>query len=163
MAKKISQDFKIIKVFFDASVLFSGFYSPIGASRALLEMTKINLIHGITTQTVIEELKNNLEKFTKPIDIGRLINDYQIIVREKITRQELSLFKNLVEEKDLHILTGAILTSCQYLVTLDKKHLNNQKVKKKITQIKIVSPKELLKIIISKFTSPPHKTSPDLL
>jgi hypothetical protein len=49
---------------------------------------------------------------------------------KKITRQELSLFKNLVEEKDLHILTGAILTSCQYLVTLDKKHLNNQKVKK---------------------------------
>lgn len=33
---------------------------------------------------------------------------------------------------------------CDYLVTLDKKHLNNPSVKKKVSKIEIVSPKELL-------------------
>ena len=184
----------MIKVFFDDSVLFSGFYSSTGASRSLLEMVKHspslwdttwgiplwrsglqhqqgfgvrnpepsrryvgtgswvkkNIIYGITSQTVIDELENNLYKFNEQINIELLIEEYSILIREKISDIEIEPYKVLIEEKDQHVVAGAILTGCQYLITLDKKHLNNQKIKEKITKIKIVSPKELLnKILIS--------------
>lgn len=138
----------MIKVFFDASVLFSGFYSPTGASRALLELVKKNFIYGLTSQTVIDELEDNLYKFSKQINIDSLIEEYSILIREKITVKEIEPYKTSIEEKDQHVVTGAVLTGCQYLVTLDKKHLDNQKIKENITKIKIISPKELLNKIL---------------
>lgn len=140
----------MIKVFFDSSVLFSGFYSPTGASRALLELVKKRIIYGLTSKTVIDELEDNLQKFTQLIDIDSLVKEYSILIREKISNAEIEPYKALIIEKDCHVIAGAILTGSQYLVTLDKKHLDNLMIKEKITKIKIVSPKELLNKIFNR-------------
>lgn len=136
----------MIRVFFDASVLFSALYSTTGGSRQLAVLVKAGRIIGVTTQTVIEEVEANIAKFKK-ISIKTLhqfITDYRFLVGEKVAEFEIKPFLDKVHIKDAHVIAGAVLSGCDFLVTLDKKHLNNPSVKRKIKQIKIVSPKKLL-------------------
>lgn len=135
-------------VFFDASVLFSGLYSSTGSSRALLELVKRRIIYGLTSMTVIEELEDNIQKFDHSINIDSLINEYGILVREKISNDEIKPYKSIIEEKDCHVVAGAVLTGSKYLVTLDKKHLDNIVIKEKIKKVEIISPRELLEKIL---------------
>jgi putative PIN family toxin of toxin-antitoxin system len=136
----------MIKVFFDASVIFSAINSKTGGSYYLLSLSKSRKIVAITSQTVVKEVENNLNKF-KNLDKHRLhkaVVDFNLLVREKIKQEEISVFFKKVEKKDAHVLAGAISTNCDYLVTLDRKHLNNQKTKDSFSQLKILSPKELI-------------------
>lgn len=143
----MGKNIKVITVFFDASVLFSGFYSSSGASRILIEQVKNEVIYGLTSKTVIDELTDNIQKFNQKINIDSLINEYRILIREKISNIEIGPYRGVIDEKDCHVVAGAVLTNCQYLVTLDKKHLDNSVVRNKIKNVKIISPKELLKKI----------------
>lgn len=133
-------------VFFDASVLFSALYSLTGGSHALVELVKKGSIRGVTSQTVIEELENNISKFENlsQKDINSLIIDNNFIVCDSISFDEMRPWVGKVEEKDIHVVVGAFSTQCIYLVTLDKKHLHNAKTQAFCPDIKIVSPKELL-------------------
>jgi len=135
----------MIKVFFDSSVIFSGIYSQTGASAKLVFLVKKDKIKGITSQTVIKELKQNLRKLEsldeKKLDLFILKNNF--LVLDKISKREIKKY-NFVEPKDAHVVAGALLTKCNFLVTLHKKHLNNSQIKAKINEIKMVSPKEML-------------------
>ncbi|PIY68971.1 hypothetical protein COY90_03095 [Candidatus Roizmanbacteria bacterium CG_4_10_14_0_8_um_filter_39_9] len=136
-------------VFLDASVLFSALYSPTGGSYALITSIKDKLIRGITSQTVVEELHNNIIKLQhisqKKVD-DLLINN-SILVCDHIDEKELLPWLGKIEAKDIHVIVGAMSTGCHYLVTLDKKHLLNNKVQSLCKGIKIVTPKELLAIM----------------
>ena len=134
------------KVFFDASVIFSAIYSRAGGSRKLLSFISERLIIGFTSQTVIEELVKNIDKFgdSRP-DVGGFIGSSGLVVCEKITLDDIKPYSGIVEAKDAHVIAGAALTRCEYLVTLDKKHLNNQQVKNKLESLKILSPKDLIR------------------
>lgn len=138
-----------MKVFFDTSVIFSAIYSPTGGSSKLAQLTRKGLIIGITTQTVIEELEDNLYKLNE--SSPKIIHDFlkanNFIVRKSISLSEIESYQSLMEKKDAHVVAGAIMTNCDYLVTFDKKHLDNRKVKIKISKVKILSPKELLHMI----------------
>lgn len=140
----------MIKVFFDASVMFSALYSPTGASYALANLVKEGVILGITSETVIEEVSRNIGKITINISaLYQFINEYNFIVLAYIIYQDIRFpFLELVDLKDRHVIAGAMMSYCDYLVTLDKKHLDNQIVQEYVTQIKIVSPQRLLKEII---------------
>ena len=136
------------KVFLDASVIFSAIYSEKGGSRRIISLIKSNHLVGITSQTVIQELKGNLQKLkTESSQVDIFIAEYRLLVREEITQEELRSFEGLVDIKDVHVVAAAILTNCQYLITLDKKHLDNLKTQKKISRVQILSPKAFIKII----------------
>lgn len=111
----------MIRVFFDASVLFSALYSTTGGSRQLAVLVKARRMIGVTTQTVIEELEANIDKFKK-INVKVLhqfIADYRFLVREKVTEFEIEPFLGKVHLKDAHVIAGAVLSGCDFLVTLD--------------------------------------------
>jgi len=133
-------------IFFDASVLFAALYSSTGGSFALVQLVKQGSIRGITSQTVIEELENNLSKFENlnSINIYNLISESNIIVCDEISTDEEQIWIGQIEEKDIHVIVGALSTQCTYLVTLDKKHLHNAKTQALCTEIQILNPKELL-------------------
>lgn len=139
----------MIKVFFDASVIFSAIYSKSGGSSKLALLTQKKKILGITSETVLKEVEGNAHKFGPAAnDLTTFITENNFIVREKIASDELKPFISIVVEKDAHVLAGAVSTRADYLVTLDKKHINNESVKRKINKPQIVSPKELLSIVI---------------
>lgn len=136
-------------VFLDASVLFSALYSSKGGSYALITSIKDKLIRGITSQTVVEELHNNIIKLQNisQKEIDNLLINNNILVCDHIDEKELLPWLGKIEEKDVHVIVGAISTGCHYLATLDKKHLHNKKVQSHCKDIKIVTPKELLELM----------------
>jgi len=140
----------MIRVFFDASVIFSAIYSNTGGSYKLLTLLRKRKITGITSQNVIEELERNLNKL-KSFNLKKLykfIKDNNLIVCQQITTKEIKPLLPKINIKDAHVAAGALLTKCHYLVTLDKIHLNNRQVKKNITKTKIVSPRKLLQELL---------------
>lgn len=138
-------------VFLDASVLFSALYSHTGGSYTLITSIKNRLIRGITSQTVVEELYENITKLrdTTQEEIDDFIISHHILVCDHISNDELAPWMGKIEEKDIHVVVGAIATGCHYLVTLDKKHLHNTQVQSLCKNIKIVNPKEILALIKS--------------
>lgn len=131
----------MIKVFFDASVLFSALYSTVGASYRLAELVRQNKIVGFLSLTVIEEVEQHLDKFPQPVAIHQFIHDHNFIVRDHIQPEEIVIWKKIVDPTDAHVVAGAVTMEADYLVTLDKKHLDNAAIKQIITTVKIVSPK----------------------
>ena len=61
---------------------------------------------------------------------------------------EIEPYKDQVDVEDAHLVAGANLTKCLYLVTLDKKHLLTENIRQKFLPLRIVSPKELLEEIL---------------
>jgi len=136
----------MIKVFFDASVILAAIISSKGASFELLKYASQKLIMAITSKTVVNEVLANLYKIEdfNERDLDTFIVNNKIIVRKAVGRSEIKQFVDVVFQKDAHVLAGALLTNSDYLVSLDRKHIVKNEVKKKIEEIKIVLPKELL-------------------
>jgi predicted nucleic acid-binding protein len=71
------------------------------------------------------------------------------LVREQIKQSEIEEFTDLIEEKDAHVVAGAILTNCSHLVTLAKRHIDRKETKEKfLPKLKILSPRELLQSLV---------------
>ncbi|OIP57950.1 MAG: putative toxin-antitoxin system toxin component, PIN family [Candidatus Levybacteria bacterium CG_4_10_14_0_2_um_filter_36_16] len=140
-----------MRVYFDASVIIAGFLSSIGGSAQLFWLLQKKVLKGITSQTVIDEVleedKPTKLKRTKE-EIENFIVRSEILVREAIPLEEIRKYEELVDPEDSHLIAGANLTHCEYLVTLDKKHLLRDDIQKKFLPLKIVSPKELLSKIV---------------
>ncbi len=112
----------------------------------MLVLARGKKLDGFTSQSVIDEIKNNLDTFSpgQKTKINEFIRQSRLIVRERIAQDEIRPYLKIVEKKDAHVLAGAISTDCTYLVTLDKKHLDNSVVKGKVARLNILAPKELL-------------------
>lgn len=140
------------RVYFDASIIIAALLSPSGGSSLLFEYIKQGRIIGVTSQTAIKEILEE-EKFRKikrsKEEIEQFIAQSGLFVREGITVEDIAPYKDLIDAKDAHLIAGATLTECTHLVTLDKKHLLREDIQRKFLPLKIVSPKEILKEIIS--------------
>ncbi len=142
-----------MRVFFDASIIIAGLLSSSGGSALLFQLIKTRNIKGITSQTAIDEVLEE-DKFKKlkktKEEIEHFIVESGLVVRERITLEEIESYQNRVDIEDAHLIAGANLTKCIYLVSLDKKHLVREDIKKEFLPLKIVSPKELLAEIVLK-------------
>lgn len=140
-----------MRVFFDASIIIAGLLSSSGGSALLFQLIKTRNIKGITSQTAIDEVLEE-DKFKKlkktKEEIEHFIVESGLVVRERITLEEIESYQNRVDIEDAHLIAGANLTKCIYLVSLDKKHLVREDIKKEFLPLKIVSPKELLAEIV---------------
>lgn len=141
-----------MRVFFDASVIIAALLSPSGGSSQLLKYIKLGKIVGITTQTVIEEILEE-DKFQRIKKSQKVIEQFiagsRLMVRKPITTDEIEPYRGLVDVEDAHLIAGANLTRCRFLVTLDKKHLLRPDIQKKFLPLKIVSPGQLLQELVS--------------
>jgi putative PIN family toxin of toxin-antitoxin system len=139
------------RVFFDASIIIAALLSKTGGSSLLIQYIKMSKIIGITSQTVIEEVleEDKPKKFKRSSEeIEQFITQSSLIIREAITMEEIAPYKDLVDIEDAHLIAGSNLTKCNYLVTLDKKHLLREDIKMRFLPLKIVSPKQLLEEIL---------------
>lgn len=141
-----------MRVYFDASIIIASLLSPTGGSSQLFKYIETGAITGITSQTAIAEVleEDKPQKLKKSIEeLEEFIAKSQLIVRESITIEEIAPYQELIDAEDAHLIAGAKLTGCDYLVTLDKKHLLRKDIQEKFLPLLIVSPKELLEEIIS--------------
>lgn len=141
-----------MRVYFDASVIIAALLSPLGGSSQLFKYIKQGVITGITSQTVIDEILEEgksvkLKKSKEEIEYFIVASG--LIVRESITEDEIIPYKGLVDAEDAHLIAGAVLARCTYLVTLDKRHLLRADIKERFLPLQIITPKELLADIVS--------------
>lgn len=139
----------MIKIYLDASVIIPAILSPTGGSAKLIQFVKLGLVAGITSQNVVEEVERNSDKINKSArEIRRFIQENSVLIRERINPSDIVGYEDMVDIKDAHVLAGAKLTDCDYLTTLDKKHLLKGEVKKQLYPLKVVTPKELLEELV---------------
>jgi predicted nucleic acid-binding protein len=140
-----------MRVFFDASVIIAALLSPTGGSALLFKFIKAGLIVGLTSQTVLAEVfgEDKPGKIDKQRgDIEQFVAESGLLVREAITEKDIEPYDKLIEAKDAHLIAGAHLTKCMYLVSLDKKHVLKDEIRKQFLPLKIVSPKELIEELV---------------
>lgn len=135
----------MIKIFLDASVIIAAMLSQSGGSAKIIKLGHLGSWAQIVSQTVIDEVKDHSEKIGKSSEeIDQFIKNNNILVRKRVTTSEIKYLEGLVEYTDAHLIAGANLTKCEYLITLDKKHLLKEDIKNKFKPLKIVNPEEFL-------------------
>lgn len=138
-----------MKVYLDASVIIAALIFPSGGSFKILQLAMKKIFHLITSQTVIEEVINNSTKIGKPEDsITNFVAQNHIIVRTKMPAADTEKYQGKVDPKDAHLIAGAASTHCQYLITLDKKHLLIPSARNQFKNLVILNPKEFLESLV---------------
>ena len=140
-----------MRVFFDASIIIAAFLSPHGGSALLLQFVRRGEIIGITSQTVIAEVleEDKPTKLKRPkAEIERFIAESGLLVREAVAPAEIAPYRGLIDAEDAHLVAGARLTHCSHLVSLDKRHVLRDDVRQRFLPLRIVSPKELLEVLV---------------
>lgn len=134
------------KIFLDASVIIASILSPTGGSAKVIRLGQLGQWAQITSQTVIDEVKDHTEKIGKSVEeIDQFIKEHSVMVRQRMTKSEIRPFIELVDESDAHLIAGSKLTGVDFLVTLDKKHLLKEDIKKRFKPLNIVNPEDLLR------------------
>jgi putative PIN family toxin of toxin-antitoxin system len=133
---------KSLKVFLDTSVILSGLNSSTGASAAIISLFKLARIDLSISHEVVEEVERVIkEKFpllrTGFLDF--LLSRPKII--SKITAKELKTALQILETEDTPILSGALKSKAEYLLTLDKRF---QKAIFGKVKMEVLSPGEFL-------------------
>ena len=134
------------RVFFNASVILSGINSPKGGSGLLLKWAKEKKLKGVISEIVLAEVLRHAEKIgweKKKMEQTMLAIFQQVLPTPKTP--EVEIWKEIVTDPgDAHLFASTIRTKCDFLVSLDKKHVLI--LKDKIKNLKIVSPAEFLEL-----------------
>jgi len=137
---------KTPKVFIDSNVWFSAFYGSANCEK-ITEAHTENKIKAVISQKVLQEIvKNFTQKMPNALD--PFIKTVSVIP-SKIIRDPTKIpqhVKSLAHPKDQNILASAILAKVNCFVTDNTKHFKTNEIKKK-TGIKIVTPKQAVKIL----------------
>lgn len=135
-----SNSVKKPKVFVDADVLIAGAVSPSvhSSSLAILKLSELSLIHGLTSQQVIVEAERTLSA-----NLPKALSDFRLLVGKslKIVPEPNSVdFAEYLDNNnsiDLPILITALRENCDWLVTFNIRYLQP-----KSSSIKIRQPRE---------------------
>ncbi len=124
-------------------------YSDTGASAALIRLADDSEIELIVSFYVLLETKTNFEqKFPQVLSLYAMFVDTIPPVNViAVDEQEVLETSRYTEPKDAPVVAAAIKAHADYLVTLDKKHLLNQKLVSQQSGLHIVTPKQALEAI----------------
>lgn len=143
---------KRLRVFFNASVILSGFRSPKGGSAKLTEFAKEKKIIGIINEIVINEVLRNIHKTGIEAAKAKEILTTSFLIVVAPDEKRFGYFKNIsLDEGDIHLFTSAKQVKVDFLVSLDKKHVLS--LQNKVKEFKIVSPKELIEFLRALYTT----------
>ncbi len=118
---------KKYRIFLDSNVILSGLISDQGAPRLILDILCLGLptIQGVTGRFNLTEIERNIARKI-PAALA-IFNDYLRKLDLEIVPvpfpEELDPFRGMVEDKDLPVLTSAVMGQADFFVTCDKKLL----------------------------------------
>ncbi len=139
----------MIRVFLNASVLFSASYSRTGSSRDLLREAIRGNLKIVVSQHVLEEAGRNLaQKASEALpDFRELLTLVAAEIAEKPALEELRRAATYINLKDAPIVAAAAKAKVDYLVTWDRKHfIDDPKVAER-SGLMIITPDELMAIV----------------
>lgn len=132
----------MIRVFLDASVLFSAAYSQTGSARDLLLLAVSGSVQLVVSRFVLNEVEKNLTgKAPDKLDAYRALTealDFELVPEP--TRDELLQAAEYTALKDAPVVAAAIKAAADYLTTYDRKHLIDPSAVAERSGLRIVTP-----------------------
>lgn len=133
-------------VFLDASCWIAATLSPTGGAGKIVELASLGCLAVVVSPVVIGEvLKTLYEKFgQKELEdfvSSLVIPEFYSTLRP--SNEECEAWSEVTDVNDCHVLAAALSSGCDFLVTLDKRHLLTNPVKNKFIS-PVLSPGEFL-------------------
>ena len=136
---------KKIKIFLDSNVLIAGLVSSVGASGAVLELIKENILKINISRLVLEESERNLRK-----KLPRFlpyyfyaIENFPFVIIEDSKGLDNKIAKLFPKKSDQVIFQTVQQLKPDYFLTLNRKHFHQSKIRK-IVSFKIRTPAQFL-------------------
>jgi predicted nucleic acid-binding protein len=139
----------MIRIFLNASVLFSASYSKTGSSRDLLREAIRGNLKIVVSQHVLEEAERNLaQKAPEALPVFRELSTLVAAeFAEKPTLEELKRAATYINLKDAPVVAAAAKAKVDYLVTWDRKHfIDDPRVAEK-SGLMILTPDKVTAIV----------------
>ncbi len=145
----------MIRIFLDANVYFTGFYSKEGGSALLLEIIrrKNKKISLYASKLVLREAERNLRKkgtgaYLK--SFHRYLQQTKIHITPAPPEDMLQSYTTVIHPKDLPVLGSALLSKADYLITLDRRHFFTAHLLSKMKKPKILTPGDFVRSVYLK-------------
>ena len=134
----------LLTIFLDASVILSGLASPTGGSGKVLDAGKLRRFTLLTSQLVLEEVTNHLQKLDiKPDQLETLFSGKAVHLIASPSEEMIKKFrKSTPDPHDAHVLAGAGLSGAKILLSLDKQHILIPRVRNTLKPMLVLSPKD---------------------
>ena len=152
---------RIVNLFLDSHVIFSGLLSDTGAPRIVLDILSLNLpfLSGLTDEFNLLEIERNLKR--KLPGVFSVYRKYFSRINLQIVPlprpAQLKDFSGMVAEKDVPVLVSAIRGGADFLIPGDKRHFGKIKLPAPYA-LKIVAPSEFVDLFLPEII----KTAPRL-
>jgi predicted nucleic acid-binding protein len=131
-------------VFFNASVVIAGVLSPRGGSARVINWVKNGKIQGVISEIIFNEVLRHSEKINKSEEVlASEILKFNFMIVKAPSRLDSKFEKIVLDLGDVHVLTSALRSKVEYLITLDAKHILS--LSSKVKDFKIVTPGQLIK------------------
>lgn len=138
----------MIRVFLDASVLFSAAYSKTGAAREILRLGIRGHVEIVVSDYVLEETRRNLAaKAPAALPSFEQLLDATDFNRANPTRRQVERAAEYTEIKDAPVVAAAIKARATHLTSHDSAHLVGDPAVTEGSGLLIVTPGELLATI----------------
>jgi predicted nucleic acid-binding protein len=143
-----------MKVFIDANAFFASASSPRGGSALVLKLGSKQVFIPVTTEYALDEAERNIKKKLSDKELSRhydVISELGLSIQSVgvLSKENLLVLEKILPLKDIPILLGAIMSSSEFLITLDRKHfLKNKNIIDVGLSFKILTPGEFLTHII---------------
>jgi len=142
----------MVRVFLDASCWVAAAGSPDGGSAAILKLARAGYLRIVVTRRVLREAESNIKDKLGEEALLRHYQELSALELEVIsspTPSEKSQWNALVAPKDCHVLAAAYRANADVLVSLDKKHIVHERVKRGFP-IRVTDTKEFLQGLTKK-------------
>ena len=125
--------------------------SPNGGSAVVLEVCQGRRFRGAVSEAVLLEARVNIAATFGDPELARFYQQFASLVPEMVaapTQDRLSQCIPLTTEKDAHVLAAAIACEADWLLTLDRRHLLNERVLGAGLSLQVMTPGDFLQRIV---------------
>jgi len=121
------------RVFLDASCWVAAAGSPSGGSSCILRLACARRVRLVATRRVLQEAEYNIRAKMGEESLLRyygLLGSIELELVPAVTPEEEGKWTHLVAPKDAHVLAGANKAQADVLISLDRRHILTEAIRK---------------------------------
>lgn len=145
------------RLFLDANVIFSGCHSRTGASAIILDMCMAKLLNPVASALVMSEASKAILNKSTDTALQRFTAFAQSSVLELVKSPasvENDLYGKIIHSKDRHVLAAAVMSHCDFILTLDLRHFFTQEIAKANLPLQMATPGHFLEFLMNENLTP---------
>lgn len=151
MPESEKKDKRVEKLFIDSSIIIAAILSSSGGSFRLIRESLFKNYTLLISDYVLEEciriFKTKFPEKTYILPI--VLENFRFKITKDPSEKEVEKLISIIDFKDAPILAAAIKYKTDYLITLDKKHFLNEKVRNFAGEnnVLVFTPKEFISFL----------------